>query len=64
MDLIKIRNAKEIRKRSLSRKFLVDEDKEFGTNTKFVVQFLVISKGGEIYFQDSSRVMSCCKSLQ
>ena len=32
----------------------MDEDEEFGVNTKFVVQFLDISRGGEIHFQDST----------
>ena len=35
----------------------MDEDDKFGVNTKFVAQFLDISKGGEIHFQDSTRAM-------
>ena len=37
-------------------KEILDEDEEFGVNTKFVAQFLNISRGDEIHFQDSIRV--------
>ena len=52
LDLTKIGEAIEITTRSLFRKFLVDEEEEFGTDTKFVAHFLDISRGGQIHFQD------------
>jgi hypothetical protein len=54
LDLIEIGNAIEITTRSLSRKFLLYEDEEFGADTKFVAQFLNNCRGGEIHFQDST----------
>ena len=54
MDLTEIGEAIEITTRSLSRKFLVDDDEEFGADTKFVTHFLDLSRGGQIYFQDST----------
>ena len=50
LDLTKIKDAIKIVTQSLSRKFLVDEDEEIGVNTKFVAQFLDISRSGEIHF--------------
>jgi hypothetical protein len=35
----------------------VYEYEEFGADTKFVTQFLDISRGGEIHFQDSTGVV-------
>ena len=57
LDFTKIEDAIEIAILSQFRKFLVDEDDKFGINTKYVAQFLDISKGGEIHFQDSTRAM-------
>ena len=57
LDLTEIGDAIEITTWSLSRKFLVYEDVEFGADTKFVAQFLDISRGGEIHFQDSTGVV-------
>src|ERR1700684_2734391 len=57
MDLTEIGDAIEITTRSLSRKFLVYEGEELGADTKCVVQFLDISRGGEIHFQDSTGVV-------
>ena len=53
LDLTEIGEAIEITTRSLSRKFLVDEE-EFSVDTKFVAHFLDISRGGQIHFQDST----------
>ena len=53
LDLTEIGEAIDITTRSLSRKFLVNEDEEFSANTKFVAHFLDISRGGQIHFQDS-----------
>lgn len=52
MNLTEIGEAIEITIQSLSRKFLVDEDEEFGANTKFVAHFLDIFRDGQIHFQD------------
>jgi hypothetical protein len=54
LDLTEIGDSIEITTRSLSRKFMVYEYEEFGADTKFMAQFLDISKGGEIHFQDST----------
>ena len=57
MDLTEIGEAIEITTWSLSRKFLVDEEDEFGADTKFVAHFLDISRGGQIHFQYSTGVV-------
>ena len=57
MDLIEIEDAIEIVILSLLRNFLVDKDEDFVVNTKFVAQFLDISRGGEIHFQDSTKMV-------
>ena len=57
LDLTEIGEAIEITTRSLSRKFLVDKEEEFGADTKFVTHFLDISRGGQIYFQHSTGVV-------
>ena len=46
LDLTEIGEAIEITIRSLSKKFLVDEEEEFRADTKFVAHFLDISRGG------------------
>ena len=56
-DLNEIGDAIDITTRSLFKKFLVDENEEFDADTKFVAQFLDISRGGEIHFQDSIETM-------
>ena len=50
LDLIEIGDAMEITTQSLSKKLLVNEDEGFGAYTKFVAQFLDISKSDEIHF--------------
>ena len=57
LDLIEIEDAIEIMTWSLLRKFLVDADEEFGADTKFVAQFLNISRDDEIHFQDFTRAV-------
>jgi hypothetical protein len=39
------------------KKFLVDEEDEFGVDTKFMAHFLDISKSDEIYYQDSTGIV-------
>lgn len=54
LDLTEIGDAIELTTRSLSRKYLVDEDEEFGADSKYLAHFLENSRGGEINFQDST----------
>jgi hypothetical protein len=53
IDLMDVRIVIEITTQSLSRKFLVDEEDEFGANTKFMAHFLKIFEGDEIDYQNS-----------
>ncbi len=57
IDLSNIGIAIELTIRSLSRKFLVDEEDEFGADTKFVAQFLDVSRGDEINYRDVTGVV-------
>ena len=57
MDLPEIGDAVEIATQSLSREFLVDEDEEFGADTKFVAYLLNIFRGCKVHFKNSIRVV-------
>lgn len=57
IDLTNIGIAIKVITQFLLRNFLVDEEDEFGIDTKFMAHFLDIYRSDEIYYQDSTGIV-------